>query len=249
MSDTESPEPQEATGAPEEGTEVETPAEPSEPASEPEDEPEIPLEGDEPEDEPEPIEGPDAAPSTEASLKVMDKRFNALERRATGYAQAVEELMLETEQPIVRCGFCLPRLPGFIGAPYVQPFTPDQLAFARMILGEPDVPPLVQAQDAHMCAICDGWGTVLTGSKKNNQKSRKCYACDGRGWEGRGAGEVQATNGSAGEVTLTAPEQAEPDSAARDPWGRTPDMPGYYVMPHPGMPAHELPPGMAQVAG
>ena len=184
--------------------------------------------------------------SSETTVQELDKRATQLSKRGVNYKSSVIEYLQETEQPLVQCGFCLADLPGFFPSPAVQPFTPDQLAFARAVLGQPDEPPYVQGNDAHMCSDCNGWGTVLTGAKRNDQKTRKCFTCGGLGWEGRGSGDIQQGNGAA-SLTIVAPEQAPPDSADHDPWGRPAGHPGFDMLPKPGMPAHLLPPGMATV--
>ena len=199
--------------------------------------------GDEQPDEPD--EG-SSAPSTEATLEALDRRATQLSRRGGNYRDAVIEYLQETQQPLVQCGFCLTDLPGFFPSPAVQPFTPDQLSFARAVLGQPDEPPLIQANDAKMCPACDGWGQVLTGAKRNDQKTRKCLTCNGLGWEGRGAGEAAPTNGAA-NLTIVQPEQAPPDVPDRDPWGRPAGHPGFNQLPSPGMPEYLLPPGMHTV--
>ena len=186
-------------------------------------------------------------PSSEALIAAMDKRATQLQRRGENYAQAVVEYVQETEQPLLRCGFCLDALPGFLPSPAVQPFTPDQLSFARSILGMPDEPPYVQANDAHVCSGCDGWGQVLTGSRRNDQKTRKCFKCNGLGWEGAGAGDVQQTNGSSHVHVIERPEQAPQDAQRYDPWGRPAGHPGYGILPTPGLEQHLLPPGMSSV--
>jgi hypothetical protein len=202
-----------------------------------------PLEGEQP---PEPA--PQPPEPTTPTPEDLDRAFKPVERSIKSYAEKITSYISDTGQPIIACGCCAPDFPGFIYSPMVKPLDESQKRFARELLGEPDVPPYVPTDDAHMCIKCDGWGTVLTGSKKNNQRTRICFVCEGRGWEGRGAGEVQATNGHGGEVALTAPIQALEDSPATDPWGRTPDHPGYYKMPHPGMPEHELPAGYAPLS-
>ena len=211
------------------------------------DDPGVAEEEGQPDDDGEPTPEPDApSPSSETTVAELDKRATALSRRGVNYKQSVIEYLQETEQPLVQCGFCLADLPGFFPSPHVQPFTPDQLAFARAVLGMPDEPPYVQGNDAHMCSDCNGWGTVLTGAKRNDQKTRKCFTCGGLGWEGRGSGDIQAGNGAA-NLTIVTPEQAPPDVADHDPWGRPAGHPGFNQLPVAGMPAHLLPPGMAAV--
>lgn len=203
-------------------------------------------EGQPDEDGEQPPDSDAPSPSSETTVQELDKRATALSRRGVNYAQAVIEYLQETEQPLVQCGFCLNELPGFFPSPHVSPFTPDQLAFARAVLGQPDEPPLPQARDAHMCTDCDGWGQVLTGGKRNDQKTRICYTCHGLGWEGRGSGDTEPVNGAA-NLTIVTPEQPPPDVQDHDPWGRPAGHPGFNQLPSPGMPAHLLPPGMATV--
>ena len=212
----------------------------------------------EPSDEPEPGAAPEEQPDAEqpepteptgASFEDLQRAIRPVERAIKSYAERIHAYITEHEQPLIPCGVCAPDFPGFIYSPFVKPLNEDQKKFARELIGMPDEPPYVQANDAHMCNACKGWGQVLTGSQRNDQRTRKCFACDGRGWEGAGAQEARVTNGHAGAVAVTLPEQAPADVPESDPWGRTPDHPGYYKMPHPGMPAHELPPGYAPVAG
>ena len=221
---------------------------PTEQPQEPTQEPAAPDTGEEaPGDGQQDDEQQEQQQSSEAQLRDLDRRATNLMKRGRGYAEAVVEYVVETEQPLLRCGFCLDELPGFLPSPAVQPFTPKQLSYARDVLGQPDEPPYVQATDARTCSDCDGWGQVLTGSKRNDQKLRKCFTCNGIGWEGRGSGDVQTAPNGHAHVAIVPPEQVPPDIQDHDPWGRPAGHPGYGLLPTPGMEARLLPPGMATV--
>jgi len=226
---------------------VETPDET--PSETPQEAPEAP-EDDEPEETPaEPEQAPETPPSSPAQMEAMDKAYRSIERSATNYVTRVAEWGQEFEQPIVPCPICAGFLPGFRYSAMVVPFSEDEKKFARTVAGIPDEPDYKQAQDAHVCSDCDGQGKVLTGSRRNDQRTRICFTCKGLGWEGRGAADTADQRSGANVVAIAAPEQPQDDVPDLDPWLRPPDHPGYGKMPNLCKTEADLPPGWHFVNG
>lgn len=178
------------------------------------------------------------------SPEQMEKEFKRVDRAAVRWNDTVVEFIASTEQPIIRCGCCLPGMPGFLFSPAAQAPTEDQVKFARALAGMPEQPPLVQAPNARTCPACEGWGDVLTGSKRNDQVKMRCLTCQGRGFVGDGSltnGSPAPTPGALQLAPLEAVDVAPDDAPPTDPWGRAPSHPGYMIMPHAGM-ADELKP-------
>jgi hypothetical protein len=135
-------------------------------------------------------------------------------------------------------------MPGFMFSPAAQAPSEDSVKFARALAGMPEQPPLVQASNARTCPACEGWGDVLTGSKRNDQTKMKCQTCHGRGFVGDGSlsnGAPPAAITSADFAPVAPLDVAPDDAPPSDPWGRSPEHPGYMIMPHAGM-ADELRP-------
>ena len=166
-----------------------------------------------------------------ASMKATEKAFKARDTRVGTYTQYMEGWATEQEQPLVRCPLCLPETPGFIYHPEQVPLNQDQITVLNILLGQPIMPDFQTIPQANACPVCQGEGTVLTGSKVTNKRTITCPECKGDGWVGE-AKNLRPELAAAAPYLPPTVDGAPPEELpALDPWG-TPDWdPDFYKMP------------------
>lgn len=180
----------------------------------------------------EPDESQPTEPQPEAlSEKEIEKRFASIEKRATTWRNTVSDVLGELAQDLEPCPRCLPFAPGFILPASIQPLEDEQKLAVKLSIGELAPPDLRQDAEAMRCERCDGYGDVLTGSRKESQKMAKCLNCDGRGWIGPRLDKVRQHQPAAVAIDNGDAHAAPEPPPATDPWGRFPDDPLYGVMP------------------
>ncbi len=166
-----------------------------------------------------------------ASMKQLEKRFKSRDTRADTYTKAMVEIAAEIQEPIVRCPLCLPEWPAFIYHPEQVPLNQDQVNVLNILLGNPLMPDFQTIPSAHACPVCQGEGTVLTGSKVTNKRTIQCPECKGDGWVGE-AKNLKPELAAAPQYLPPTVDGVPPEELpALDPWG-TPDWdPDFYKMP------------------
>jgi hypothetical protein len=151
------------------------PGEPQEPA------PDAP----EPDAPPEP-DGPQepAQPPTEALTEAqIEARIKAWERERDRHFRELDQ-RYEVSAVCPLCeghGMILPQLP--------EPENTARRTAVSMALGGDGEPDYLEAPDREKCDVCDGWGEVLTGSRRRENRTGTCTPCNGTGFRTK-AGEV-----------------------------------------------------------
>lgn len=195
--------------------------------------------GEAPEPDPEPeVENPDAEPAEgpieaddtdseyeEADPVAREERAQAeenrkkLERSATTWRNRVSDVLGEEAGYLVPCELCEPDIPGFhFPADLMQPYNELQ-AHLIDVLRAPEAPDYPAAADVGRCQVCDGWGSVTTGSRKAGQETKACANCLGFGYQPP-PGSTAAGSGTG--VAALALVNGEPAPMVRDDvdaWG------------------------------
>ena len=156
---------------------TETPRTPQEPLDELDEAP-TPGEGDE---SPETPEEPESTVQPQGtSEKDIEKAMDKLGREAKRHRDRISEVMGEDALALLPCELCWPPAPGF----RFPQIPEDQRASVMLAIGFDPDPDFRSDTQSAVCADCDGWGQVATGSKVQGQKALPCTACKGKGWRG-----------------------------------------------------------------
>lgn len=211
----------------------------------PADDPEGPA--DEAEDAEEGEEGEQPEPEEEAqfhgpSAEEIEKMGKRLDAEATRHANRLSEIMGESAQALERCELCDPQTAGFhLPVEYMQPES-DLDARLIEVLKTPSLPDYMQAQHVRRCGNCDGWGSVLSGSRVAGKDRVKCPNCQGNGFQGPAqiVADAPSTNGP---VAVELPDDAQPlVSDDADIWGSPRLLPDGQENPNYGkMPQYKTP--------
>lgn len=168
----------------------------------------------------------------------IEKVLKALQKENERHATAVERIMADDFATVIPCELCSPVAAGFR---WPEALGEQQIAAVRNAIGLPDLTTFRKTEGRWTCDTCAGLGRVLTGSSVVGQETIRCHTCNGSGFQSAGAlgGATPApADDAAPLVPLDGSGESAPDL---DPWGRNPTHPGYFKMPHVGMPEHELP--------
>jgi len=167
----------------------------------------------------------------------MEKTLAKIERSATTYRNRVADLLGEQANDLSPCPLCSDGIMGHLFP--VEWITPTDETQARLleVLKTPQDPEYRPAPNVRRCGTCDGWGSVLSGSRVAGKARVMCPTCKGNGFQG----EVVASNPPApanGEVIFEPAADAVPlVSDDMDIWGSPKvlddgqDNPNYGKMP------------------
>lgn len=218
-----------------------TPPPPEEPAPDtpdgepaPDEEPveSAPNEEPSPEEEPDEPVPPPSSPPPPSSEDRIEQATKALGKAAKAYAGKVLDTLGPELDGWVTCELCRDYFPG-IRLPS-EP-NPETKAALRVVLGMPALDNFEQDPDTHRCPVCNGKGSVKTGSDVPQYEAQRCGKCGGKGFVGPSGqpepAPVVEPNGHAPVVTPAAAD----DPPDFDPWGRPRGDPDYYRMPIPGV--------------
>lgn len=117
------------------------------------------------------------APKSQADIEAVQQK---LEREAERHAKRVAEIMGEDFALLVPSP--VDWTPGFIFNVEGMLPEPEQLAALDAIMGRGSFETYSPAPDAEGCETCNALGEVLTGSKKDGQRTKPCSDCTGTGW-------------------------------------------------------------------
>jgi hypothetical protein len=198
---------------------IEQAEQPDEPQEAP-DEPETPDTPDEPvDDDPDQTEGVEAQAPPGMSMEEVEKVLTKLEASANTWRRRVGDLLGDEAANLVPCELCDPNIPGFHWPAQITQPRDDLHAHLLDVLRAPESPDYAQAQHVRRCALCDGWGVVLSGSRVAGKNRVTCQMCKGNGFVGDAivAGQQQPQNG---EVEVEFPEDTGPlVTGDEDVWG------------------------------
>lgn len=176
----------------------------------------------EPEPEDDPGDDPSATQPSEAqgeTPEALEKLRKKLDTSAATWKRRVEELLGDSFQFLVPCELCGDDILGFHWpAQDMQPINDVQTALLE-VLRQPLAPDYLQAQDHRKCTACDGYGTVLSGSRKAGKTTLDCSACKGFGYTPPPTGgRPTIVNTETGEITEEPEGYTAPPEDA-DVWG------------------------------
>jgi hypothetical protein len=141
---------------------------------------ETPTEPDEPtEPEPEPAPEPPASQMTEQEA---EREFKKLEKLAQTYivkAMAIADRLGIPYQPCP-----LDYMPGLAVPRAEHEVTSDVESAVLALIGKSPTPEFKSSEGYRVCDICDGWGEVLTGARKDISRTATCPNpnCGGKGY-------------------------------------------------------------------
>lgn len=186
---------------PEPGQEPGTPPETPEPEQDP-DRPEQPSEDRPPAPSPEQIEARQKAWERE-----RDRHFRELEKRDDHrYALSAVCPLCEGH------GMIFPELP--------EPENTARRVAISMALGGDGEPEYETAADREECPDCKGWGEVLTGSKRRENRTGQCFRCNGTGFVTRQAEVSPLFTPPPVPVAAQPFGAGPPNGGPRDAWDR-----------------------------
>ncbi|HJR04786.1 MAG TPA: hypothetical protein VKA83_24300 [Methylomirabilota bacterium] len=181
-----------------------------------------------------PLDASDDGDEGAADLEAFQRSRKKIEGYVTRYEKALREELGDEFAALISCPLCPEETPGFLFPMIVGQMTDEQRVAVRLVIGDAELPDYSEDTHRHRCQTCDGWGRVLTGSRKAQQDVLDCMDCGGKGFrqEGRVAAppagtEPQAEVVSGPWVTDEPAAPAEPDT---DPWGTPPGAPYYGVL-------------------
>jgi hypothetical protein len=184
----------------------------------------------EPEPEPEAV-APGPTPEQ------MEKFYKGVETRRTTFNNWVSAQLGDSYLDLSPCPLCSDSIPGLIFPPdWITPGS-DQQARLLEVLKTPSAPEYRQAPHARRCGTCDGWGSVLSGSRIAGKDRVMCPTCQGNGYQGEGAQPPSAASGNGVVAFEPAADQTPLASGDADIWGSPrllddgQDNPNYGKMP------------------
>jgi hypothetical protein len=143
--------------------------------------------------EPEPAPEPDgpqepAQPPTEALTEAqIEARTKAWERERDRHFRELEKRDDQRYALSAVCPLCEGH--GMIFPQLPEPENTARRTAVSMALGGDGEPDYLAAPDREKCDVCDGWGEVLTGSRRRENRTGTCTPCAGTGFRTK-AGEV-----------------------------------------------------------
>lgn len=204
---------------------------PAEPETTP-DEPEAPAEGETP---PEPEETPEEPQG--ASDEDFEKSMERTEREGERHRKRLAEIW--GEEDLLHWKVC-PACQPFAGMRPPMPWDEEDKDAVRAFIGDGPSESFQHDPTVDTCPICEGLGSLRTGSKVRNMETRPCVRCNGSGYVATGepmpgsnvpaVGAATAPNGS-GDVQLP---------PIRDRWGREPSDPAFGQDPNYGAQVHSV---------
>jgi len=208
----------------------ETPQEPSPEPQEPSPDEEEAAEEEEPADQPEAPQEPSGAAGA-VGEKELERMFRKVEQANVAYVKRLGQTMEDEFGVLEQCPRCASPFLGFIFPPSMQPVTAEVKDAVLLSVGEQPAMATKLANFARRCDDCDGNGVVLSGSRRNDNKTIRCATCEGRGYifVGERPSPVES-------YTPAVPEPVPANGAPQDTpnvdlWGRPAGHPDYGVHP------------------
>lgn len=147
-----------------------------------------PVEPDSEDEEEEAGEAEEAAPADVPdapeglSPRELAAQQDKLDKERTRHANRVSEILGEAANDLLPCPICDPELGGFLYEATLTHPRDDVHARLLTVLTEPVGPEYKQDPQKRQCDVCDGWGELLTGSKRAQQEKVACSTCRGSGF-------------------------------------------------------------------
>jgi hypothetical protein len=174
-------------------------------------------------------EGPSEASAAAGHVgeKELEKMFAKVERANVAYVKRIGESMGEEFGVLEQCPRCASPFLGFIFPPMMQPVTADVKDKVLASVGEQPAMATQKATFARRCDDCDGNGVVLSGSRRNDQKTIRCQGCEGRGFVYVGERPTQVESYTPAPPAPAEGNGVQQDAPDTDLWGRPAGHPDY----------------------
>jgi hypothetical protein len=163
--------------------------------------------------------------------KELEKMFAKVERANVAYVKRIGESMGEEFGVLEQCPRCASPFLGFIFPPMMRPATDEVKAKVLASIGEHAAMATQKANFARRCDDCDGNGVVLSGSRRNDQKTIRCRACEGKGFVYVGEPPPPVVGYTEVPVPSAEVNGVKEDAPSVDLWGRPAGHPDYGVHP------------------
>jgi hypothetical protein len=163
--------------------------------------------------------------------KELEKMFQKVERANVAYVKRIGESMGDEFGVLEQCPRCASPFLGFIFPPMMQPATDEVKARVLESVGEQPAMATQKANFARRCEDCDGNGVVLSGSRRNDQKTIRCRACDGKGFVYVGEPPPPVVGYTEVPVPPAEVNGVKEDAPSVDLWGRPVGHPDYGMHP------------------
>jgi hypothetical protein len=172
------------------------------------------------EEEPTPEPEPEPEPEQPTGLTEVqaEREFKRLEKLAQTYLTKAVEIADKLGMPYQVCP--LDAFPGLAIPRQAHEVTSDVEAAVLALIGKTPTPDYKTSEGYAVCDVCDGWGEVLTGAKKEISRTATCPNpnCGGKGYVTRPI-VVAPPNGSATYPGADVQHIPLPQGIA-DAWGR-----------------------------
>ncbi len=166
------------------------------------------------------------------SQKEIEAKIKKLEQASERYTKRVAEILGDDLADYFPTPLSEPFLFGFVVRPDLRPIPAEVVDATKLLIGEPVPPPYKQAAGAHTCPDCDGWGSVLTGSKVAGKQTMTCRNCQGRGTVGDAFNVTPADYQTGATPTVDFAEGHKEPLLPEDAWGTPLGHPDYGKMPN-----------------
>lgn len=181
-----------------------------------------------------PLDSSDDGDEGAADLEAFQRSRKKIEGYVTRYEKALREELGDEFAALIACPLCPEETPGFLFPMIVGQMTDEQRVAVRLVIGDAELPDYSEDTHRHRCSTCDGWGRVLTGSRKAQQDVLDCLDCAGKGFRSDMKGAVAAVVQEQEAQVVSGPwdtaEPAAPPEPDTDPWGTPPGAPYYGVL-------------------
>lgn len=114
--------------------------------------------------------------------KELERAYKAIAKLRETVASRLGQIMDGDEVGLIECPLCASFAPGWLWPPDVVPLDADAVHKTRAVLGMPDVSGYKTSTAYVMCDVCDGLGSVLTGSKVPGREAANCPKCGTNGY-------------------------------------------------------------------
>lgn len=165
------------------------------------------------------------------SQREIEIKTKKLERASESYTKKVAEILGDDLADYFPTPLSESFLFGFVVRPDLRPLPEDVVNATKLLIGEPVPPPFKASIASTMCTDCDGWGSVLTGSKVHGKQTMTCRTCGGRGAVGDAYQVTPAQMAPGAAPTVEYGEHHTEPLLPEDNWGTPLGHPDYGKLP------------------
>jgi Zn ribbon nucleic-acid-binding protein len=177
----------------------------------------------EPEPEPDPEPEPPSSVTTDSDL---DKRLTS---EASRHEKALAKAYGDQWDARIMCPLC--EAEGFLLPWQENTMPPEQYEAVKILAGDTGTPDYVPNPNWYACPTCNGYGDILTGSKRQGAELDQCPDCGGKGYRRKDFDAAQPQWAGPPPPVVPISPQVATQSGAPDTWGRDPGHPHYGIDP------------------